>query len=82
MYLSKPQKKKKKERNKTYKTSGFHYVLVKLMHHSSLMAGVAVLSELSKRWVEISDEILVFVCFILASYCSQICILPKSNDAE
>mgnify|MGYP001855700617 CR=1 FL=1 len=51
----------------------------KKMCHHGLMAVIAALSELSRCSSEIFDEILLFLYFTVDS-CSQMCILPKSND--
>ena len=73
---------KKREQQK-HKTSGiFDLIFVKLMHQSGLMVVVAILSELSRYSSEIFDESLLFLCFILDSKCSQMCILPKSDDTN
>jgi len=50
----------------------FDLVLVKLV--------LAILSEFSRWSSEIFEEILLFLCFILESSCSQLYILPESND--
>jgi len=44
------------------------------------MAVVAILSELSRCSIEVFDEILLFLCYILENSCSHMYILPKSND--
>ena len=46
------------------------------------MSVAAILSEFSKCSSEIFDEIVVFLCFILENSCSQMYVLPKSNDVN
>ena len=64
-----------------HKTKGMlGRVFVKLMHQAGSVAVAAILSELSRCSSEILDEILLFMYFILDKYCSQMYILPKSDD--
>ena len=56
-----------------HKTSGISVLaFVKLMHHSDLMEVAAVLSEFSRCWSDIFDEILLFLCFNLENSCPQL----------
>ncbi|MEQ5385700.1 hypothetical protein [Providencia alcalifaciens] len=55
---------------------------MKLTHQSGLMALVAILSGLSGCSVEIFDEILLYLCFIIQNSCSQVDVLQESNDTN
>lgn len=59
----------------------FDLVFEKRMYQCGWMAVVAVLSEVSRRSSEISDEISLVPYFILDN-CSQRSVLPKSNGVN
>jgi len=46
------------------------------------MEVTAILSKLSRFSVEILDEILLFLCFIVENSCAQTYVLPKSYDMK
>ena len=56
----------------------YDIVFVKLPCQSDLMSVFAILIEFSRFSSEILDEILVSLCFILESSCSQMYILPEA----
>ena len=57
------------------------FVFVKLMPQCLCLTQVAgILSEFSKHSSEIFDGILLFLCFILHNNCSQMRVLPTSDD--
>ena len=58
----------------------FHLALAKLKELSGSVTVASVLSEFSRCLSEISDEILFFLCFILENSCSQMYMMPKSDD--
>jgi len=55
-------------------------VLVKLMHQAVLVEVVAILTKFSRCSSEFFDEILLFLCFILENICSEMYVLPLSED--
>jgi len=55
-------------------------VFVQLMARPGSTAVLAILSEVSRCSSEISDEILLFLPFILGNGCSQTSAAPKSED--
>ena len=58
----------------------FDPVFAKLVHHPGSVAVAAILSELSRCSSEIFDGVLFFLFFILDNNCSQMYVLPKSDD--
>lgn len=73
-------KTKKGEQQKHRTSEIFDPVLVKLRHQAVLMAVATVLSELSRGLLEIFDEILLLLYFSLGNSCSQMYVLPKSDN--
>ena len=73
---------KKSEQQKHVTGWIFDLVFEKLTHKCSLIAAVAVLSELSRCSSEISHEILLFLCFILENDCSQMHAMPMNEDTN
>lgn len=55
---------------------------VKLMHQSVSVAVVAILSEFSKCSVDICNEILHFLYFILQNSCLYTHVMPKNDDTS
>lgn len=47
---------------------------------TGLTAVVAMLSEFSRSWADIVDDVVLFLSFILENSCSQVHILPRSCD--
>ena len=60
----------------------FHLVFVKPMYQTGSMAVVAIRREFSVYSSEIFDEIFLFLYFILDNNCSQMYVLPKSDDVN
>ena len=65
-----------------YTTNEVWDLIVKLMHQSGLMTVAAILIDLSRCSSEIFDKILLLLCFILQNRCSQMYVLPKSDDTS
>jgi len=50
------------------------------MHQAVLVEVVAILTKFSRCSSEFFDEILLFLCFILENICSEMYVLPLSED--
>ena len=70
----------KQDKQQKHKTSGmFDLVFMKLMPQAGLIKVVAIHYGVLKVLIRnFFNEILLFLCFILDSSCSQMCILPKA----
>lgn len=69
---------KMQQKSKTSDILGL--VFAKLMHQYASVDVVAILSEFSRHSSDISDEILLFLYFILENSCSCMFVLLKSYD--
>ena len=66
-----------------HKTSGIcDLAFLKQIYQVGSATVVAILNEFSRCSVEIFAEMLLFLCFILENYCSQIVILPKGGEVS
>ena len=75
--------KHKKGEQQIHQTTGIcDLAVVKPTHRCGLVTVAAALSEVSWCWSEMLDEMWLFLSFILECGCSQMSVLPKSDDVD